>query len=221
MHNVIWPKLFRPRDKLTIDDIPPMPDAWREPLEENEDRGVEVTKEKPPGHGLGGIRGGGAAPIHIVERLHQAQFLLRHFGSGVQHAKGPARHCTAASLRSRALRTAREAGLGGDASSLRGGGDEADVHTVSEEGEDAPLQKVSLMMAERRAVAELLTAAKDGQAQATLALVVVQAARRNVTAGEVVREFRDGKGRTALHLAAAEGHVAVMGVLVEVAAVAS
>jgi hypothetical protein len=34
--NVIWPKLIRPLDKLTIDDIPPMPDAWREPPDEKE-----------------------------------------------------------------------------------------------------------------------------------------------------------------------------------------
>ena len=129
-------------------------------------------------------------------------------------------------------------GGGGDVKGVEGAGSEAPLDGRREEtgagaaggavgaeegsgpgwkaGEEDPVHKVSVMMAERRAVAELLVAGKEGRLEVALGLVARQAAQRNVTAGDVVREFRDAKGRTALHLAAAEGHVALVEALAEV-----
>jgi hypothetical protein len=81
---------------------------------------------------------------------------------------------------------------------------------------EAPQGKLSLMMAERRALVALLEAAQAGRAEDLDALVKAQAAARNVSAGEVLREFKDGKGRTALHLAAGAGHVRVVEAVVTV-----
>ena len=103
------------------------------------------------------------------------------------------------------------AGGGGDADEARDEGGAADGALP-----EAPQGKLSLMMAERRALVALLEAAQAGRADVLLALATAQAAARNVSAGEVLREFKDGKGRTALHLAAGAGHVPVVDAVVAV-----
>jgi hypothetical protein len=107
---------------------------------------------------------------------------------------------------------------GGSGAADEGGADEA-----REGGDgagdglpDEPQGKLSVMMAERQALVALLEAARAGSAADVLALAQAQAGARQVGVGEVLREFKDGKGRTALHLAAGAGQLAVVEALVRV-----
>ena len=207
----VWPDLHAV-DHLSMDDIPALPDSFKQPIEGPKPADAPPLPEGPgpwPRLSPEDARKANAEALASAKAKEDAPQ-----GSGPwAPAGGKVPKVPKGMIPNRSWKEAQEGKTAGGEVMKRnqigpGGQPVRPGDTVvasSEWAGKSQESKLETMAAERETLRELLTAAVGDDVDALRSIVSRIAAERGISAAEVFDQFRDGEGRGAAHLAAMSG----------------